>query len=194
LLRFIDQWRRQVLWLEGLIVGALVLALMILTIWAGYWEGLTLKLPFWDLVAQNNYFKYGILGISVLAAGYAHLRIRRWSANKIMHKLLLKVKNTEHHPNYLRAFRKSSRWWRSIFLPNPAGWGKSTSARLEKVLEDSNAYIQKLNDEYTNPSGENKTITEYSKQASGGTPPTDLTRSKSTTAPVHNARRFTSEN
>ncbi len=194
LLSFNDQWRRKVLWLEGVIVGALVLAFMILTIWAGYWEGLTLKLPFWDLVAQNNYLKYGILGILVLAAGYAHFSIRRWSANKIIHKLLLKVKNTDHHPNYLRALRKSSRWWRSLFLPNPAGWGKNTSARLEKVLEDSNAYIQKLNDEYTNPSGEDKTITEYGKQATGGLSQTDLTRNESTPAPVYNAGRFTSEN
>ena len=43
-----------------------------------------------------------------------------------------------------------------MFWPNPAGWGRRTAARLEKVLEDSNAYIQKLNDEYTNPSGRDK--------------------------------------
>ncbi|MBW2449119.1 MAG: hypothetical protein JRE92_01670, partial [Deltaproteobacteria bacterium] len=57
--------------------------------------------------------------------------------------------------------------------PNPAGWGKSTAARLEKVLDDSNAYIQKLNDEYTNPSGEDKIATEYGRQASGGSPQSD---------------------
>ena len=194
LLRFIDQWRRKILWLEGMIVGALMLTFMVLTIWAGYWEGLTLKLPFWQLVTQNNYLKNGILGIVLLSAGYLHFSIRRWSANKIINKLLLEVKNTEHHPNYRRALRKSSRWWRSIFMPNPAGWGKSTAARLEKVLEDSNAYIQKLNDEYTNPSGEIKRSTEYSKQASGRTAQTDLTRDKSTTARGYNTGQFTSDN
>ena len=90
-----------------------------------------------------------------------------------MPKLLLDVKNPEQHPHFQRAFRKSSRWWRSLFLPNPAGWGKSTAGRLEKVLEDSNAYIQKLNDEYTNPSGEDKLATEYGRQASGGSPQSD---------------------
>ena len=84
------------------------------------------------------------------------------------HKLLLEVKNPDLHPNYQRAFRKSSRWWRSLFLPNPAGWGKSTAARLEKVLEDSNAYIQKLNDEYANPSGKDKIARRIQRQASGG--------------------------
>jgi len=174
LLRFIDQWRRKILWLEGVIVGALVVAFMVLTIWGGYWEGLSLKLPFWDLITQNNYVKYSAIGILLIAAGYVHFSIRRWSANKIIPKLLIEVKDPELHPNYQRAFRKSSRWWRSLILPNPAGWGKGTAARLEKVLDDSNAYIQKLNDEYTNPSGEDKIAAEYGRQASGGSPQSDL--------------------
>jgi hypothetical protein len=194
LLRFIDQWRRKILWLEGVIVGALVVAFMVLTIWGGYWEGLSLKLPFWDLVTQNDYIKYGAVGILLIAAGYVHIRIRRWSAGKIIPKLLQEVKNPELHPNYQRAFRKSSRWWRSLFLPNPAGWGKSTAARLEKVLDDSNAYIQKLNDEYTNPSGEDKIATEYGNQASGGSPQSDLTRDESATARGLNSGPFTSDN
>ncbi|MEX1325698.1 MAG: dynamin family protein [Desulfobacterales bacterium] len=176
LLRFVGQWRRKILWMEGLIGGALVVIFMILTIWGGYWEGLSLNLPIWDLVSQNKYIKYGILGILAVAAGYGHFSIRRRAATNIINKLIAEVKNPELHPNYQRAFRKSRRWWRSIFLPNPAGWGKNTAARLEKVLDDSNAYIQKLNDEYTNPSGENKIAAEYGRQASGGPLDSSLTR------------------
>ena len=176
LLRFVGQWRRKILWMEGLIGGALVVIFMILTIWGGYWEGLSLNLPLWDLVSQNKYIKYGILGILAVAAGYGHFSIRRRAATNIINKLIAEVKNPELHPNYQRAFRKSRRWWRSIFLPNPAGWGKNTAARLEKVLDDSNAYIQKLNDEYTNPSGENKIAAEYGRQASGGPLDSSLTR------------------
>ena len=182
LLRFIDRWRRKILWLEGVIMGVLLATFMTLTIWGGYWEGLSLKLPFWDLVIQNNYIKYGTIGTLLVAAGYVHFSIRRWAADKIMHKLIVAVKNPELHPNYQRAFRKSSRWWRSLFLPNPAGWGKNTAARLEKVLDDSNDYIQKLNDEYTNPSGENKIAAKYGRQASGGSPQSDLTRDGSVSA------------
>jgi hypothetical protein len=176
LLRFVDQWRRKILWMEGLIGGALVVIFMILTIWGGYWEGLSLRLPLWDLLSENNYLKYSILGILVVAAGYGHFSIRRRAAANIIKKLMAEVKNPELHPNYQRAFRKSRRWWRSIFLPNPAGWGKKTTARLEKVLDDSNAYIQKLNDEYTNPSGENRIAAEFGRQASGGPLDSSLTR------------------
>jgi len=194
LLRFINQWRRKTLWLEGVIVGALLVAILVLTIWGGYWEGVSLKLPFWHLVTQNDYTKYGTIGILLFAAAYVHFRIRRWSANKIMHKLLLGVKNPEQHPHFQRAFRKSSRWWRSLFLPNPSGWGKGTAARLEKVLDDSNAYIQKLNDEYANPSGEVKIAAEYGRQAAGGSPQSDLTRDESASARGQNTGPFTSDN
>jgi hypothetical protein len=57
-------------------------------------------------------------------------------------------------PNYTRAFRKNSAWYQSIFRRQPAGWSKRTRQRLAKILENSNAYIQKLNDMYTNPSGD----------------------------------------
>ena len=174
--RFVGQWRRKILWMEGLIGAALVVIFMVLTIWGGYWEGLSLKLPFWHLVSQNNYIKYGIIGILLVVAGYGHFSIRRRAATNVINKLIAEVKNPELHPNYQRAFRKSRRWWRSLFLPNPAGWGKNTAARLEKVLDDSNAYIQKLNDEYTNPSGENRIAAEYGRQASGGSLDSSLTR------------------
>ncbi|MBW2406947.1 MAG: hypothetical protein JRF17_06225, partial [Deltaproteobacteria bacterium] len=68
------------------------------------------------------------------------------------------------------------------------------AARLEKVLDDSNAYIQKLNDEYTNPSGEDKIAREYGRQASGGSPQSGLTRDESATARGHNTGPFTSDN
>lgn len=191
--RFVEGWRHNILWLEGVILGLLFLAFMVFTIWGGYWEGLSLKLPFLDLITPNIYTKYGAIGILLIAVVYAHFNIRRWAARKLMHKLMAEVKNQELHPNYRRAFRKSSRWWRSIFWPNPAGWGKNTAARLEKVLEDSNAYIQKLNDEYTNPSGEDKTAAEYGGNAPGASPQSELSQVSSTKAPEDNAGPVASE-
>ena len=191
--RFAEGWRRNTLWLEGVILGLLLVGFMVLTIWRGYWHGLSLKIPFWDLITPNIYTKYGAIGILVVIAVYAHFSIRRWSAKKMMQKLLAEVKDQDFLPNYRRAFRKSSRWWRSIFWPNPAGWGKNTSARLEKVLEDSNAYIQKLNDEYTNPSGVDKAATEYGEMAPGASPQPELSQAPSVKDPEGNAGPVSSE-
>mgnify|MGYP001093101889 CR=1 FL=1 len=41
-----------------------------------------------------------------------------------------------HGPNYPRAFRKNSRWYRSIFWHQPAGWNRRTSHRLGKVVDE----------------------------------------------------------
>ena len=51
------------------------------------------------------------------------------------------------------SYWRNCRWYRSLFKGKPTGWGRRTKRRLAKVIEDTNTYIQKLNDMYTNPSG-----------------------------------------
>ena len=104
------------------------------------------------------------------------------------------IKDPELHPNFRRAFRKSSRWWRSLFMPNPAGCGRSTYARLEKVLEDSNANIQKLKDEYTNPSGEDNVEAAIEGQALEGSKQPDFSQVEAENTLQNNAGQVTTEN
>ncbi len=176
--RFMERWRSMVLRLEGGLLVALLAAFLGLTIWGGYWDGLSLSMPLWDLVTLNDYTFYGTLVVLLALAGYVHFSIRRWAAKKVSAKLLTEVKDPGLHPNYQRAFRKSSRWWRSLFWPHPAGWSKRTADRLEKVLDDSNAYIQKLNDEYTNPSGTETVDPAVDRPAPEASPRTDWPQSE----------------
>ena len=46
------------------------------------------------------------------------------------------------------AFERNTRVWRSIFARAPAGWSNAAKRRLHKVRQDSNAYVQTLNDAY----------------------------------------------
>ena len=163
--RFKDTWRRKVLWLEGAILAVLLVTFMGLTLWGGFWHEWSLSLPFLEILTRNNYIMFGVLAVLLTAAGYVHFRIRQWAADKVAAKLVSEIKDQDLQSNYLRAFAKSSRWWRSLLWPNPAGWRKSTAARLEEILDESNAYIQKLNDEYTNPSGNNESLTTFDRQA-----------------------------
>jgi len=194
LARFKEGLRRKVLWLEGVILAALLVAFLVLTIWGGYWEGFSLSLPFLDLVVLNNYTFFGTLAILLAIVGYVHFSIRRWAAKKISARLLAEVKDPDLHPNYQLAFRKSSRWWRSLFWPNPAGWGKRTAARLEKVLDDSNAYIQKLNDEYTNPSGRDTAAADIDQQESEDLQREDFSQAVSGNTLHDNTDPLTSKN
>jgi hypothetical protein len=176
---FREGLRRKVLWLEGTILAALLVAFLVLTIWGGYWQGLSLTLPFWDLIQSNDYSFYGTITILLAIAGYVHFRIRRWAVKKVSARLLAEVKDTDLQPNYKLAFRKNSRWWRTILWPNPAGWGKRTAARLEKISDDSNAYIQKLNDDFTNPSGSDKIETGIDQPPPGDLQRSDFSQAKS---------------
>jgi hypothetical protein len=194
LARFKEGLRRKVLWLEGVILAALLVAFLVLTIWGGYWEGLSLSLPFLDLVMLNDYTFFGTLATLLAIVGYVHFSIRRWAAKKVSARLLAEIKDPDLHPNYQLAFRKSSRWWRSLFWPNPAGWGKRTAARLEKVLDDSNAYIQKLNDEYTNPSGRDPAAEDIDQQASEDLQREDFSQAVSGNTRCDNTDPLTSKN
>ena len=183
LVRFKEGFRRKVLWLEGSLTAALLVAFLVITIWGGYWEGLSLSLPFLNILIQDQYFFYGILVGLLVIFVYAHLRIRRWAAEKVADKILAEIKDADLHPNYKRAFRKNSRWWSILLWPNPAGWGKRTAAALENVLDDSNAYIQKLNDEYTNPSGRNEAARGVDRLAPGELPAANFPDPKSLNLP-----------
>jgi hypothetical protein len=70
-----------------------------------------------------------------------------------MRKILAGIDEKEGHENYVRAFKKNIRWWRSIFRRKPAGWGRRNMNRLGKLTSDANGYVQKLNDVYANPAG-----------------------------------------
>jgi hypothetical protein len=89
-----------------------------------------------------------------IAAGYAHLSARRWAAARAAGRFARDPKVQELMPNYARAFRKNTRWFRSILRRQPVGWGRRTDRTLAQIVEESLQYVQKLNDQYANPSGE----------------------------------------
>ncbi|MDH5573034.1 MAG: hypothetical protein OEY89_14835 [Gammaproteobacteria bacterium] len=43
----------------------------------------------------------------------------------------------------------------SIFRPEPVGWGRRSQKILYKVISEADQYIQRQNDLYTKPSGNN---------------------------------------
>lgn len=164
--RFLQNWRRKCLWLDGAIFGGLVLAFFVVTIWGGYWNGTNLDGPLVSKLITSTGTKYGVIAALLLIAGFIHFSVRRWAAKKVTDKLLTEVQDQNLHPNYVRAFRKNSRWCRSLFNMKAVGWGRRSLKQLAKVIDDTNLYIQRLNDRYTNPTGEEKAAQGAERQAS----------------------------
>ncbi len=152
--RFLADWRRLTLWIDGVVFGGLLVLFLALTLYGGYWDGLSLRLPVWRHMAGYPALQTIFLGLIAIGAGYLHFSIRRRAAGRVVRRLTADPRMNEFLPNYLRAFLKNSRWFRSIFRRNPAGWNRRTARSLAEVADDSQGYIQKLNDMYANPSGE----------------------------------------
>lgn len=55
--------------------------------------------------------------------------------------------------NLVTAFEKNTRIWRSIFNMSPHGWNRRVARKIRLVVENSGIFVQKLNDGFTNPSG-----------------------------------------
>jgi Dynamin family len=152
--QFLGAWRRLTLWADGAVFGGALLLFMALTLFAGYWQGIHLRIPAWEVLSDYPAVKAVLLGMLAIAAGYAHLSARRWAAARAAGRFARDPKVQELMPNYARAFRKNTRWFRSILRRQPVGWGRRTDRTLAQIVEESLQYVQKLNDQYANPSGE----------------------------------------
>ena len=152
--RFLADWRRLTLWLDGAVFGGLLTLFLVLTLYGGYWDGLSLRLPLWTSLSGFPAIQAVLLGLLAIGAGYIHFAIRRWAAARMARRMASDPRLNDFLPNYQRALRKNSRWFRSVFRRDPAGWNRRTARSLVKVADDSQGYVQKLNDMYANPSGE----------------------------------------
>jgi hypothetical protein len=150
---FVDRWRRTVLRLDALVFGGILALFLIVCTWAGYWEGLHLRLPFGQLLADYGFLRIGLILLLLLAAGYVHYRIRLQAAARVGRSLLSGISDPHLRRSYARAFRKNSHWWRSVLQRRPVGWGQQNRDILAREFENANDAIRNLNDTFANPSG-----------------------------------------
>ncbi len=90
----------------------------------------------------------GVLaGIFIVGVG-VHFGVRHVVASH----MIKKMQNTDEQ-DYINAFKMNTRFFRSLFSSTPVGWSKKSRAVIEDVLEQSSDFVQRLNDQFANPSG-----------------------------------------
>ena len=156
---FARQWRKATLVLDGVVFGSLLLLLFALTVWPGYLDGQAVHQSFMKAFDQNRYVLSILAGLTVLAIGYIHYRLRRRAAAWVVRRRLAKITDPIAKANYAKAFRKNSSWYRSIYFRRPTGWGRRNRRLLRQLQEGADGYIRKLNDAYTSPSGASPPVT-----------------------------------
>jgi len=152
--RAIERWRKRTLWADGIVFGGALAAFLIWRIRAGHWQGLSYQAPWVQNLSSTPAALALLLAALLILAVAVHFGIRRLAAKSLLTTLGKEAEAEELRGDLVGAFTRNTKPWRSIFARSPAGWGGTAKRRLHKVRQDSNAFVQTLNDRFTNPSGE----------------------------------------
>ncbi len=150
-----QSWKQRVLWSDGILLGITAAILIALSIQAGYWDGLKFAPPWLEGLLENRIGMVTILAVALILAGYAHFSLRKLAASSVIRKLRREVMAPHAKEGLISAFRKNTRPLRSLFFTSPIGWGRGARKGIGRVLADADGYVQTLNDQFTNPSGDN---------------------------------------
>ena len=103
----------------------------------------------------DSFGKWGLISsiiVSLILLLVVHQFIRR-AISKWMAKSL---PEDDLEGSIRLAFLKNTRWYQPMLRPYVVGWNKSTRLKLSELRDAADIFVQKLNDEYTNPSGDEK--------------------------------------
>lgn len=155
----LGHWRKRTLIADGIVFSLLALVALGLLWQFSPGEGV---LPAWP--GLLNPVARPLAGGAVLIVFFAgaiwiHYRLRALAARSVMRWLAGQARDTHEAQSLQGGFLRSTRFWRSLFSREPAGWGRGAVKRLHKVIADTDRYVQKLNDRYANPSGKSRTGT-----------------------------------
>lgn len=147
----LKQWKRRVIMFDVLIFGT----------FAALVGGTLAMTDSWDLISTfcagvTEGETSALIGLFVLigSIGYIHFSIRRFVADRLLEKLEKEMgDDLESYKQHMQAFNKSTAGHRPMLMKNPAGWNEVTQQSIDEIVDEANDYIQELNDQFTNPSG-----------------------------------------
>jgi GTPase Era involved in 16S rRNA processing len=151
----VRRWRGRTLIADAVILLALILVFLFWSITAGHWDGLSYQ-PNWLEAIEGMGISYGLQGaelITVLLLIGAHLGVRKLAALSVLPWLRKQLRDERMPGDVMSAFDRNTRSWRTVFSGRPIGWNDWSEGRVAKVLHDCEAYVQNLNERFTNPRG-----------------------------------------
>ena len=152
----VRRWRARTLSLDAVILLAVILGFLFWSVSAGHWEGLSYQ-PGWLQRIEGLGISWGLQGaelILVLMLLATHFGVRKLAALSVKPWLRKQVREERRLPGQVTdAFEANSRSWRVLLFGKPLGWNDWSEGRIAKVLHDCEAYVQNLNERFTNPRG-----------------------------------------
>ena len=148
-----ERWKRRVAWSEALSFGLITVLLLAWTISAGHWAGFRFAPPWLDNIISSTPLLSLLIGVTGGTALYLHYFLRRVAANSVARTIRRDETLGDAREWVAQAFEKNTSVWRSFVLTNPTGWGALSRRRIDKILNDTDRYVQTLNNRFANPSG-----------------------------------------
>ena len=145
-----QSWRNKVILADIVVFGALIAGSTYLLSLTG---ALDVAVSEWSITqALSGSVTYSaIVGIILLTVifsihGYLKSTLADWSAKRI----------AKNEPAIAKALLHNSRIWRGMFHKTPRGWGAANVRNVINIVNASKKAIQKLNDQFADPSGNKK--------------------------------------
>ena len=147
----LKKWKSRVILFDGMVFSILAVIAGVALSMNESWSFLT---AFPDELRQGETTALAIAAFLVISIIYIHFSIRRAVANSLLKRLADEMGNDhETYKQFMQAFNKSTVAYRPMFLKGPAGWNEVTQQTIDEIINEANDYIQALNDQFTNPSG-----------------------------------------
>lgn len=141
------RWRKRVMIFDGLLMGLVTAGFGVLA-WSTGWLQQWFANP---LGLLTDWVSLALLvGFFVLLV-LIHFFMRSWAAKGIAKSL----ESENAYGDLSNAFTKGTRIWTSVFRNAPVGWSKRVSGKLSAIRNDVDQFVQKLNDNFSSPSGNN---------------------------------------
>ncbi|MCB1947629.1 MAG: dynamin family protein [Nitrosomonas sp.] len=148
LTEMLNEWKNKVLLFDGIVFAIFAVLGGVALHLSDSWDLLS------ALVPGNESFSTTALMVLLFILVFVHFTVRKRVADKIKKRLVQEMGNDhETCKQYIGAFSKSTAAYRSMLFKNPAGWNEVTEHTIDEIVDESNDYIQELNDQFTNPSG-----------------------------------------
>ncbi len=145
----LHRWRKRTLIADGVVFSTLLFTFIFFS-WSD-WQGLSYQATWWQWLTATPLSSL-CTGLGLAAAAFSlHLYLRQLAANGLLR--YARRLGTHHQLNLVHAFRTNTRSWRNLWRQQPVGWRKKHQRQVSTVLEQTDRFVQELNDRFANPSG-----------------------------------------
>lgn len=143
----ISAWRKKVIFTDLVVFSALAVATYYVLGAFGAFEYPIMDWTVVKLMMQSPYYGVGFsaIGLAVVFGIHWYIRAKfsKWDAKRLAKK----------DKQVSNALLHNTRFWRGMFPSSPRGWSKRNRFRLSEIVKAGKKAIQKLNDQFANPSG-----------------------------------------